>query len=67
MVLLTSTDRQKQPNEPKRVLLIKLIMTYTVIIQIPARPDTLSVSLSVALTATMKFSVLVGITDGKNA
>lgn len=65
MVCLTLTDRQNQPNEPKRVLLIKLILTYTVIIQIYAHSDAPSVSFSVALTATMKFRALVGLTHGK--
>lgn len=65
MVHLTLTDRQNQPNEPKRVLLIKLILTYTVIIQIYAHPGTPSVSFSVVLTAVMNFRALVGFTHGK--
>lgn len=64
MVRLTLTDRQNQPNEPKRVLLIKLILTYTVIIQIYAHLGTPSVSFSVALTVVMNFRALVGFTHG---
>lgn len=65
MVRLTLTDRQNQPNEPKRALLIKLILTYTVIIQTYAHPDAPALSFTVALTAMMKFRALVGFTHGK--